>query len=199
MSLIEGDALDLVLSFGEPIDLLVTDPPYAFGGSGGEHALSATVAIVLREAARKMAPGSWAVIFAASSWRSTAYMVEAVRGVLDPVRIGTWVKPESRTKVATPGWRWASVNAIALRKGKARDTAASMLLDHVCAAPVHNGRRAELPPEVASWAVDPFAVPSGIFLDPFAGSGALPLAAERAGMRAYGFERAPEPALRLAI
>lgn len=194
----EGDALDLVQSFGEPIDLLVTDPPYAFGGSGGEHALSATVAVVLREAARKMAPGSWAVIFAASSWRSTAYMVEAVRGVLEPVRVGTWTKPESKTKVATSGWKWASVNVIALRKGKARELEASSLLDHICAAPIRNGRRAELPSEVADWAVQPFAVPGGVALDPFAGSGALPAAAQRAGMRAYGFERNPDPRLRLA-
>lgn len=193
----EGDALDLIQAFDKPIDLLVTDPPYAFGGSGGEHALSAAVAVVLREAARKMAPGSWAVIFAASSWRSTAYMVEAVRGVLEPVRIGTWIKPESRTKVATSGWRWASVNAIALRKGKARDTPASDLLDHICAAPIRNGRRAELPPEVADWAVAPFVVPGGVFLDPFAGSGALPAAAARAGMDAYGFERDPDTRLRL--
>jgi 16S rRNA G966 N2-methylase RsmD len=198
ISIIEGDALDLIQTFADSIDLLVTDPPYAFGGSGGEHALSATVAIVLREAARKMAPGSWAVVFAASSWRSTAYMIEAVRGILEPVRVGTWVKPESRTKVATAGWKWASVNAIALRKGKARDTAACDLLDHICAAPIKNGRRAELPPQVADWAVEPFAIPGGVFLDPFAGSGALPEAAVRAGMRAYGFERSVDPRLRLA-
>jgi DNA modification methylase len=144
-----------------------------------------------------MAPGSWAVIFAASSWRSTAYMVEAVRGILEPVRIGTWTKPESKTKVSTSGWKWASVNAIALRKGKARETAASDLLDHICAAPIRNGRRAELPPVVADWAVAPFAVPGGVALDPFAGSGALPMAAERAGMRAHGFEKNPDPRLKL--
>lgn len=189
--LMEGDSLDLVLDFPEKIDLLVTDPPYAFGGSGGEHELSATVAVVLREAAQRMERGSWAVIFAASSWRSTSYMVDAVRGILDPVRIGTWVKPESRTKVATSGWRWASVNAIAFRKGKSRDLEASTQLDHITAEPVKNGRRAELPPEVALWAVAPFAVPGGVFLDPFAGSGMLPRAAAAAGMRAYGFERNP--------
>lgn len=197
VQIIEGDSLDLTQAFDRPIDLLITDPPYAFGGSGGEHALSATVAVVLREAARKMVPGSWAVIFAASSWRSTAYMVEAVRGVLEPVRIGTWTKPESRTKVATSGWKWASVNVIAFRKGKSRELEASSLLDHICAAPVRNGRRAELPPAVADWAVAPFAVLGGVALDPFAGSGALPAAAERAGMQAFGFERNPDPRLRL--
>jgi hypothetical protein len=35
-----------------PFDLIVTDPPYAFGGSGTEHAISATVATVLRESAQ---------------------------------------------------------------------------------------------------------------------------------------------------
>jgi DNA modification methylase len=190
----DGDALDLIQSFQLPIDLVVTDPPYAFGGSGGEHALSATVAVVLRESAQRLRRGSWMVVFAASSWRSTAYMVESVRGILDPVRIGTWTKPEARTKVAGSGWRWASVNVIAFRKGKGRDLPASDLLDHVCAAPVRNGRRAELPAEVAEWAVRPFVVPGGVFLDPFAGSGALPIAADRAGMHAFGFERALEPA-----
>jgi DNA modification methylase len=187
----EGDALNLIQSFEFPIDLVVTDPPYAFGGSGGEHALSATVAVVLRETAQRLERGGWMVVFAASSWRSTAYMVESVRGILDPVRIGTWTKPEARTKVTGPGWRWASVNVIAFRKGKGRDLAASDELDHISAAPVRNGRRAELPPEVATWAVALYAVPGGVFLDPFAGSGALPLAAERAAMYAFGFERAP--------
>ena len=49
--LIKGDSLDLILAETTKPDLIVTDPPYAFGGSGGEHALSATVAVVLREAA----------------------------------------------------------------------------------------------------------------------------------------------------
>lgn len=74
--IIYGDALDLVLGFDREIDLLVSDPPYAFGGAGAEHELSATVAVVLREAAVRLRRGSWAVIFAASSWRSTAYMVD---------------------------------------------------------------------------------------------------------------------------
>lgn len=192
MNLIEGDALDLIAGFDKQIDLMVTDPPYAFGGSGGEHALSATVAVVLREAALKMRTGSWAVVFAASSWRSTAYMVEAVRGVLEPVRTGTWIKPESRTKVQTAGWRWASVNAIAFRKGRTRDDIGDcVLLDHICAAPVMHKRRAQLPPEVADWAVAPFVIPGGVFLDPFAGSGALPDAAARLGMDSYGFEKNP--------
>lgn len=194
VTLIQGDALDLILNDWEQleIDLLVTDPPYAFGGSGGEHALSATVAVVLREAALRMRRGAWAVVFAASSWRSTAYMVEAVRGVLDPVRIGTWLKPEARTKVAGGGWRWASVNVIVFRKGKGRSLEPAEALDHITAAPVRNGRRAQLPSEVADWAVAPFAFEGGVFLDPFAGSGVLVDAAERAGMEAYGFERVVE-------
>jgi len=55
--LIKGDSLELLLAETIKPDLIVTDPPYAFGGSGGEHALSATVAIVLREAATRLAKG----------------------------------------------------------------------------------------------------------------------------------------------
>ena len=190
--IIKGDSLDLLLSRLETYDLIVTDPPYAFSGSGAEHQLSATVAIVLREAAARLEKGSWMVVFAASSWRSTQYVVDSVRGILEPIRIGHWNKPVSRSKARTPGWAWASVNVIALRKGKAKPTTPSPLLDHITCPPLTVGRRAELPPEVASWAVEPFVVPGGLFLDPFAGSGALVRAAEQAQMTGLGFDVAPQ-------
>lgn len=189
-ALIKGDSLDLLLAETAVPDLIVTDPPYAFGGSGGEHALSATVAIVLREAAQRLAKGRWMLVMCASSWRSTSYMVESVRGIVEPVRIATWCKPSAKTKVETTGWKWASVNVVAFRKGKAIDDCAASDLDHITAAPITNGRRAELPPEVAMWMVKPFAVTGGIFLDPFAGSGAIVRAAETCGMKALGYERA---------
>ena len=158
MTIIQGDALDLLGTHAlQPIDLLATDPPYAFGGSGGEHALSATVAVVLREAATKVRRGGWALVFAASSWRSQAYMVEALRGVMEPVRVATWCKPKARTKTRTPGWAWASVSVIAFRKGKSAGLLPSHLLDHIECAPLTKGRRAQLPEEVARWAVEPFA------------------------------------------
>ena len=191
--LIEGDALDLLAAFDQQPDLVATDPPYAFGGTGDEHAISATVAIVLREAAVRLRKGGWMLVMCASSWRSTAYMVEAVRGVVEPVRIATWCKPAGRTKTRTPGWAWASVNVVAFRKGKAADLPPCGVLDHVVAEPVLKGRRAELPASVADWMVAPFAAPGGLMLDPCAGSGALLAAASRAGMNAVGFEKAPRP------
>jgi len=192
IELMHGDALDLIEHF-PPFDLLVTDPPYAFGGQGtDEWALSATVAVVLREAARRLRRGGWAVIFAAQSWRSTAYMIEAVRGVLEPVRFGTWAKPGAQSKVRTPGWAWASVNVIVLRK-PGGDVCGEPMPDpdYIVAAPVMNGRRAQLPPSVAWWAVSPFAQTAGLALDPFAGTGELLRAATRCRMRAVGFERNP--------
>jgi hypothetical protein len=188
-SIIRGDALDLISSTDLRPDLIATDPPYAFGGSGDEHAISATVAIVLRESAKRLQKGRWMLVMCAASWRSTSYMVEAVRGVVDPIRIATWCKPAARTKARTTGWLWASVNVIAFRKGKAEQTEPHGLLDHILAAPVINGRRAELPSQVADWVVHPYAVRGGVMLDPFAGSGALVVAAERAGMRSTGYEK----------
>lgn len=186
-----GDSLDLILGFNDKPDLIVTDPPYAFGGSGDEHAISATVAVVLREAAQRLAKGRWMLVMAASSWRSQSYMVEAVRGFVEPVRTMTWCKPVARGKTRTAGPLWASVKVIAFRKGKAIDFEPSDLLDHITAPPVINGRRAELPAEVADWMVRPYAVPGGLLLDPFAGSGAIVAAAERIGMRGVGFESHP--------
>jgi DNA modification methylase len=186
-----GDSLDLILQETEQPDLIVTDPPYAFGGSGPEHALSATVAVVLREAATRLKRGRWMLVMCASSWRSTAYMVESVRGILDPVRIATWCKPAAKTKTQTPGWKWASVNVVAFRKGKAEDLPPAVDLDHITAEPVKNGRRAELPPEVARWMVKPFVIDGGLLLDPFAGSGAILRAGEELGMRTVGYEKTP--------
>lgn len=183
-----GHALDLIEEVDE-IDLLCTDPPYAMGGDGAEHAVSATVATVLREAGRKVKRGHWAVVFCASSWRSTAYMVEAMRGVMEPVRIGTWAKPVAKSKVRTTGWAWASVNVIAFRKGpKNAAGCPSDALDYIVAPPFMEGRRAQLPQLVADWAIEPFVVPDGLALDPFSGSGALPVAAAFRGMNALGFE-----------
>ena len=188
----EGHALDLITAFDGEADLIATDPPYALSGEGAEHAISATVACALRESAYRLRKGGWAVVFAASSWRSTYYMVESVRGILEPVRTGTWIKPVARTKVRTPGWAWASVNAVVFRRPGAPGLGEpSPLLDYVIAAPVMNGRRAEMPPEVARWAVAPFAVPGGVMLDPFAGSTVMCEAAEEAGMRAVGFDLSP--------
>ena len=189
MEIKRGDALNLLNGFDLIPDLIVTDPPYAFGGSGDEHALSATVAIVLRESARVLRSGGWMVVFCASSWRSTSYMVESVRGILDPVRIGTWCKPKAKTKTRTPGWSWASVNAIAMRKGKSNPLRPSDLLDHILESPITGGRRAEIPATVALWAVKPFAIEGGVLLDPFAGSGRILEAGEQCGMRSVGFEK----------
>lgn len=188
-----GHALDLIEDIEKKsLDLLATDPPYAFGGSGGEHALSATVATVLREGAYRLKPGGWAVVFCASSWRSTYYMVEAVRGLLEPVRIGTWAKPVVQTKVRTPGWAWATVNVLVMRRPggdrglyKAPDEAVP---DFIVEPVVRKGRRAQLPESVARWAVQPYTLPGGAMLDPFAGSGVLVQAAAEAGMIATGFE-----------
>lgn len=186
--IVRGHSVDLIQRFDREIDLIVTDPPYAFGGSGDEHEISAAVAVTLRECALRMKKDSWMIVFCASSWRSTTYMAEAVRGILTPVRIGTWCKPKARTKARTPGWSWASVNALALKKGKGGGEASNRL-DHITCEPVKNGRRAEMPEEVCDWAVDPFIVEGGLFLDPFAGSGKLVQAASSKGMDAIGFEK----------
>ena len=160
-SLHEGHALDLIDNFDDKLDLVVTDPPYALTGSGAEHAVSSAV---------------------------------AVRGILSPVRVANWVKPKAHTAVRTPGWSWTTVTLIAMRKGKRNNpelVAPPNINDWLECAPMTKARRAQLPPQVAEWAVAPYIVPGGVFLDPFAGSGALPAAAARLGMNAHGFEINP--------
>lgn len=197
IELIEGEALETLSGWRQSgrcpgeFDLVVTDPPYSLTGHGAEHEMTATVAVVLRESARLLRAGGWMPVMCAASWRSTAYVVEALRGVVTPVRIGTWCKPAARTRTRTTGWAWASVNVIVFRAGKVADGAANPALDHITAPPLVCGRRAQLPPAVADWMVRPYAVPNGMLLDPFAGSGEILRAAERAGMDAVGIELAP--------
>jgi len=190
--ILKGDALNLIAGLKERPFLIATDPPYAFGVDEKEHALSATVAIVLRESAKRLQRGGWMLVMCASSWRSVAYMVESVRNVVTPVRLATWTKPESKTKlVSVKGWRWATALVIAFRKGKAAPLPTVATLDHIEAPIVMNGRRAELPTSVAEWMVAPFAQQGAFMLDPFAGSGKLVTAAEKYGMMAVGFEESP--------
>jgi hypothetical protein len=96
--------------------------------------------VALREYASKLRRERWMLVMCASCWRSTSYMVEAVRGVVEPVRVAHWNKPVARTRASTGGWRWASVHVIAFRKGKAVDATPSGHLDHITAAPLTTGR-----------------------------------------------------------
>lgn len=186
----KGDSLDLITAMTETPDIIVTDPPYALRGDGDEHAISATVAIVLREAAQRLRKGGWMLVMCASSWRSQAYMVESVRGIVEPVRTLTWCKPVARTRAKTSGPAFASVQVLVFKKGKSMVPPAA-LLDHITAEPVTKGRRAELPRAVAEWMVAGYGQPRELLLDPFAGSGAILTAAEWCGLRAIGFEKSP--------
>jgi DNA modification methylase len=188
LEIIRGHATDLIDAFERHPDLIVTDPPYAFGGEAQETELSAAVAVVLRESAKKLKRNSFMVILCASSWRSINYMVEATRGIAHhPVRIGTWVKPNSRSKVTTSGWKWASVAAVVFKKGKPQ-APSTETLDWIESPIVLKGRSMQLPEQVAEWAVKPFAIPGGLLLDPFAGSGAILHAGDKFGMDSVGFE-----------
>jgi hypothetical protein len=188
-----GDALDLLLEENGKFALIATDPPYTMGGTGDEHRVTATVAVVLRECAQRVMPGGHLIVMCASSWRSISYMVESVRNVIDPVRVGTWCKPQSKTKVKTAGWSWASASVIVFRKGSAITNARCATLDHVLCEPTQKQRRAQLPADVARWMVEPYVVEGERMLDPFAGSGAIVQAATELGMRAHGYEKNPLP------
>jgi DNA modification methylase len=187
MDIIRGHATDLIESFEGQPDLIITDPPYAFGGEAQETELSAAVAVVLRECAKKLKRDSFMVVLCASSWRSINYMVEAVRGIAHPVRIATWVKPNSRSKVTTSGWKWATVPVVVFKKGKPKGNPAESL-DWIQEPIVTKGRSMQLPDAVAEWVVKPFAKEGALLLDPFAGSGAFLKAGKKFGMKAVGFE-----------
>lgn len=192
INFLHGNAIDLIQDFSSNLDLLATDPPYAFGGEHPEHELSAAVAIVLRESGKKLKQGRWAVVFCASSWRSTNYMIEAMRGILTPIRIATWIKENNTSKARTTGWTFNTVNIIAFRKGKDGLKRQPTSPDYCICPPEKIGRRATLPIEVAKWAIEPFVVSGGVMLDPFMGAGRLCQASAYYRMEPFGFDIDPK-------
>ena len=105
---------------------------------------------------------------------------------------GKWGKPFSQSKVSSNGWEWASVAVILFKKGKHKPgftLCAPREPDYLIAEAIRGQRKAQLPQEVADWAISPFLPRDPILvLDPFAGAGTLLKLADSLGHEAVGFE-----------
>jgi site-specific DNA-methyltransferase (adenine-specific) len=186
VTIYHGDCREVLPELA-PVDLVLTDPPYAMGSSRGEWRVTASVGTGLHLAARKVKKGGAALVLATTSGRGIEYTIGAVGGALPFNRLLVWHKDGSRSRVAGP-WQWDAVAILAF--GRASFGAAGV--SSVYRSTEHRGHRtehpAELPEDVAEWLYAPIATPETVVLDPFAGAGTLLLPAARRGRRAIGIE-----------
>jgi 23S rRNA G2445 N2-methylase RlmL len=106
-----GDAREVLENFS-PVDLVITDPPYAVGAGNGEWAATASVAIALNLAAKLVRKGGALLAFSTTSGRGMEFTRGAVGKALAFNRLLLWHKVDSRSRVAGP-WQWDAVAIMA--------------------------------------------------------------------------------------
>ncbi len=197
-TLMQGDAFD-VLPTLEPVDVILTDPPYntrthegARTHPAGEASLidfesiSEEQFITFCASAVRLAR-RWVVLSCA--WQHAAALEKA--GV-PLVRLGVWHKINSAPQFTgdRPGTGWEAI-AILHREGRKRWNGGGHPAVWVC-----NVERGEHPtqkplPLLMDW-VTKFTEPGETVLDPFMGSGTTGIACAKLGCRFIGIERRPD-------
>lgn len=170
-----------------PVDLVATDPPYAFGRQRPEWRVTATIAIALSMAAAMVKPKGAMLVLGAASGRGIEYVQGAIGPTLPFNRLLVWHKQFVNSPVAGP-WRWDIVPVLAF--GKCSFGRPQFSSCHITDGQYRGddyGHPSALPPSVGTWLVRPFADASTV-LDPFCGTGVFLDAARAAGKRAIGIE-----------
>ena len=195
-TLLRADAFE-VLPALDPVDVIITDPPYGARTHGGARTLMAgrPVSLVDFECIaeeRFIAFCSHAVRLArrwvvlSCEWQ---YVAALEKAGLPLVRFGLWLKPDAAPQFSgdRPGVGWEAV-AILHREGKKHWNGGGHHAVWVC-----NVERGEHPTQkpvtlLMQW-VKMFADAGQTVLDPFMGSGTTGVACARLGCRFIGIER----------
>lgn len=177
-----GDCRDVLMGM-EPVDVVITDPPYSSGRQEGEFAATGNIAVSLHMASL-LAPTM--AVFGTSSARGMEFIRSSIRE-LRYNRVLAWHRTYVNSPAAGP-WRWDLVLIHVFGKGSFGRPDASSLIqtDGTQALAIETGHRAPVPTSVMEHLYQPFA--PGVVLDPFMGAGATMLAARRHGGRAIGIE-----------
>lgn len=167
----------------EPVDLVLTDPPYSFGRQEGEFCASGNIACSLHIASEK-APT--VIIFGTSSGRGIEFIRSSVRA-LPHNRVLCWNRSYVKCRAAGP-WRWDLVLIHVFGRGSFGKPEYSSLIrtDGTQSLAKQTGHRSPVPTGVMRWLCKPF-MPC-IVLDPFMGSGSTLIATKEEGGKAIGIE-----------
>ncbi len=184
ITIYHGDCRE-ILPLLPKADLILTDPPYAIGATRGEWSVTASVAVGLHEAARRVLKTGALVAFTASSGRGIEFTQGAIGKLLPFNRLLIWHKENGRSRALSP-WRWDSVAVLVFGRAPRIKTEMSS----VYATDVNYERETdhpgELPSGLADWLYCPFE--AAITIDPFMGTGRLLEPAVEAGRKAIGIE-----------
>lgn len=192
VTIYHADACDILPSLPKT-RLVLTDPPYALNAVRGEWTATASVAIGLHEAAKRVLDGGALLTFTTSSGRGVQYTLGAVSRVLPFNRVMVWHKPFSTSKAAGP-FRWDVVLVLAFGRATFGTSERSSMLS---TTEPRKGREhpSQVPVDVAEWLYAPYgdlAVQESDVLqpiiDPFMGSGRLLVPAVRRGHPVIGIE-----------
>jgi len=187
ITIYHGDCRQVLPTLKVRPALVLTDPPYAIGASRGEWAATASVAIGLSEAAKKVTSKGSLVAFTTTSGRGIEYTIGAVGRRLPFNRLLTWHKRGGRSRAVSP-WAWDSVGVLVFGRAPDEKLGESSVLS-TDPYERESEHPAELPPAVCEWAFAPFAEAGLTVLDPFMGSARLLEPAVRRGLRVIGIER----------
>ena len=182
VTIYHGDCRE-VLPRLEPVDVVITDPPYSSGRPETEFAATGNVAVSLHLAS-ELAPT--AMVFGTSSGRGMEFIRSAIRG-LPYNRVLVWHRRFVNSRAAGP-WRWDLVLIHVFGRGSFGRPAFSSLISTKGTQALANelGVKAPVPRMVMDVLYRPFA--PGKLLDPFMGSGSSLLAAKVLGGTAVGIE-----------
>lgn len=190
ITIYHGDCREVIPSL-PTVDLVLTDPPYAAGAQRREWRVTASVAIGLDAAARRVRKGGAMLVFTTTSGRGIDFTLGCVGTVLPFNRLLIWHKRFVRSRVAGP-WRWDAVSILAFGRASFGRPEHSSVFSTPAPASKRllgdSGHPAELPPSVADWLYGPLATDETVVLDPFLGVGSLLEPAARLGRRAIGIE-----------
>lgn len=199
--ILEGNAL-VRLDGIDPVDLVVTDPPYSAGSHRPEWRAGGSVDAALYAAARKVRERGMMLVCSGSSGRSVDRIVGAVAPVLPFAKILTWIKPFSLSRAAGP-WHWHTILVLVFgRLGGRSDQPDYLVADGMQlkrqGATAHP---AEMPEAVGAWLAasvrsrflsDPPELSRPRVLDPFCGTGALLAPFYDAGFDCTGIDVEPK-------
>lgn len=211
--LICGDSLDTLFTLGtDGIDHIVTDPPYASGGRqqsgarntitksrredeswfGGDNMGTDTYIWFLRELGKQFirVTRSGGHLYVFTDWRQYSNVVTAFESVGYTLKsLIVWDKNLSGAMGSF--WRNNHEFIVCLTKGKALPLAhRSAYNTYRCSKPQGGLHPTEKPVELLRYICG--AIPPGIILDPFAGSGSTGVAAAQTGHSFIGIDHNQE-------
>lgn len=180
MTIYHADCRDVLPNI-DPVDVVITDPPYSVGRAEGEFAASGNIAVALHLASEK-APSM--LVFSTSSGRGFEFVRSSIRK-LPHCRTLAWHRSYVNSPAAGP-WRWDLVLIQVFGRGAWGRPLDSSLIqtDGTQALAKEIGHKAPVP--VVAKLYKPFA--PGVLLDPFMGAGSSLVAARAVGGRAIGIE-----------